>query len=505
MPTIDEVVARAALSAPDGIAIREWDSGRRFTYREFDRAVTAFAAWLQADGLREDDSVAIHLPNCFEFLVTQFAAFRAGGVAAYVNFRLAPEEAARQMRLANAQVIVTTAEKAEFFRADAQLGSARYVVIGAGGIGGSLSDIIADGARGCIVVGGREDRDAIARFTSGSTGAPKGVLVSHRAWLIRAVSILTEEMQIVPYSATMVLGPLSHQAGLFVLPTFLRLGTMVIIDGFDVDKVAAALRSERISCTQMVPTIMHLVLENATSREALRTSGLDRLIYGGSPIRRAVLDEALALLPDTEFVQVYGSHEAGSISSLDGVGHRDPVLRNSAGRPFLAAQIRIRGDGTSGIGEIEVKAPWLPHARITEAGREALDGQWAATGDLGEYRDGYIYLRDRMNDVIISGGFNVYPLEVEAALNSHPSVRMSAVASAPDERWGERVVAFVVAKDKQAFDPQSVREHCREHLANYKVPKEIHAIPEIPVNANGKPDRRRLSQPFWEGKSRRIN
>ena len=505
MPTIDEVVTRAAYSAPDRIAIREWDTGRNFAYRDLDRAVSAFAAWLQANSLREDGSVAIHLPNSFEFLVAQFAAFRAGGIAAYINFRLAPEEAARQMRLANTQVIVTTAEKAEFFKADAQLGKAKIVLKDKGSTGVSLADIVIDTSQRPVTIDGREDSDAIARFTSGSTGAPKGILVTHRAWLIRAVSILTEEMQIVPSSSTMVLGPLSHQAGLFVLPTFLKLGTLVIIDDFDVDKVAAVLRSERISCAQMVPTIMHLVLENPGAREALRTSGLNRLIYGGSPIRRAVLDDALALLPNVEFVQVYGSHEAGSISSLDGTAHHDPVLRNSAGRPFLAAQVRIRSDGPSEIGEIEVKAPWLPHARLTESGREVIDSKWAATGDLGELRDGYIYLRDRMNDVIISGGFNVYPLEVEAALNSHPTVKMSAVASAPDERWGERVIAFVVANDTAGFDAESVREFCHQHLANYKVPKEFHAVSEIPINANGKVDRRQLSEPFWQGKSRRIN
>src|SRR5690606_2941913 len=123
--------------------------------------------------------------------------------------------------------------------------------------------------------------------------------------------------------------------------------------------------------------------------------------------------------------------------------HRHPGYRSSAGRPFLAAEIRIRGAGVDGVGEIEVKAPWQPKARLTEAGRQVITDEWTPTGDLGELKDGFIFLRDRMNDVIISGGFNVYPLEVEAAIEGHPDVLGAAVVSAPDDRWGERVVAFV--------------------------------------------------------------
>jgi acyl-CoA synthetase (AMP-forming)/AMP-acid ligase II len=118
---------------------------------------------------------------------------------------------------------------------------------------------------------------------------------------------------------------------------------------------------------------------------------------------------------------------------------------------------------------------------------------------------GNIFLRDRMNDVVISGGFNVYPLEVEKIIGSHPEVLDAAVTSAPDDKWGERVIAFVVSRNPRAFDQESIREHCKRLLAAYKVPKEILLIPEMPLNPNGKPDRRQLSQPYWAGHARRIN
>ena len=506
MSMIDSVVARAAFAAPERIAVREWEAGRDFSYGWLDAAVSAFAAWLQSIGCAPGESVAIHLPNCAEFLIAQFGASRGGGVAAYVNYRLSADEVARQIKLVGARVLVTTAEKAVSLRDNADLRHLAFVIKdGAEPLGKPIDDIIAAGGRP-LAIEGREDCDAIARFTSGSTGLPKGVLVSHRAWLIRATTMLAEHMQVAPYSSTLALGsPLSHAAGLVVIPTFLRLGTVILMDSFHIDKVAPVLASERIFFLKMVPTIMHGILENATAREALRQAGIGRLFYGGSPARPEIIEEMLALLPQTEITQSYGSHEGGSISFLDGAGHRDAVLRQSVGRPFLAVEVRLAKAEGAELGEIQVKSPWLPHARITETGREALDGAWAATGDLGEMKDGYLFLRDRLNDVIISGGFNVYPLEIENVLNLHPNVQVSAIVSAPDDKWGERVVAFVVPRDGAAFDEQALRDHCRKAMAGYKVPKEIRVVAEMPVNATGKLDRRRLSEGFWAGKSRRIN
>jgi long-chain acyl-CoA synthetase len=526
MPTIDSVISRGAIAAPDTVAVREWGSARQLTYAQLDTAVSRFAGWARSQGLQTGQTIAIHLPNSAHFLIAQFGSSRSGGVAAYINYRLSASEACRQFKLCESRIIVTTAAKAAEIRQEPALAGVIFVLAdgavssGASGASGAPDAPDAPGALShnlpqIIAVDqplsydaeadGREDCDALIRFTSGSTGDPKGIIVSHRAWLIRAVSMLAEELQIAPFSTTLVLGPLSHQAGLFVIPTFLRYGALLVMDKFDVGSVADVFTSERISCSQMVPTILGLVLNDPRSREALRSSGLTRLVYGGSPIRRAVLDDALALLPNTEFIQGYGSHEAGAISYLDGAGHRNEALRDSTGRPFLASQVRLSRAAGETIGEIEVKAPWLPHARITERGRERIDGEWSGTGDLGEIINGYIFLRDRMNDVIISGGFNVYPAEVEKILAAHPSVLDSVIVSAPDDKWGERVVAFVVARDAAAFSEADLRAHCAQLLAGYKVPKEVHLVAEIPLNASGKPDRRQLGNSLWAGQGRRIN
>jgi acyl-CoA synthetase (AMP-forming)/AMP-acid ligase II len=505
MPTIDAVLHRAAEYAPARIAVREW-GGRDVSYRRLDDWASAIAARLAAAGIGPDARVGVHLPNGADFVAAQFGAMRAGAVASLVNYRLLPNEAARQLELAQARAIVTTADRAAALRDAGVLRDALFLVSDGGPpVGESLADLFAAAGTSSTPPPDREEHDALARFTSGSTGAPKGVLVSHRAWLTRAVSILAEELKVDSGSTTMVLGPLSHQAGLFVLPTFMRNGTLLTFDRFDLAQTAAALSSLPVAQMQMVPTMLRMLVEDGAVAAALAASTLRQIVYGGSPIAESVIAAALDLLPNCDFVQGYGSHEAGAISHLDGPAHRDPARRRSAGRPFLLAEVRIAPFAGGDYGEIEVRAPWTPRARITERGREPVTEDWIPTGDLGEMRDGFLYLMDRAHDVIITGGFNVYPKEVETVLNAHPDVAMSAVVSMPDPKWGEKVIAFVVPAGGRAPDEAALREHCRHGLSNFKVPKEYRTIPEMPLNANGKPDRRRLSDPLWEGQARRIN
>ncbi len=505
MPTIDAVVERAAAQTPNRLAIREWN-GRELSYSQFNAAVSSFAAWVHGKGFKRGEAIAIHLPNTVAYLVAQFGSFRAAGVATYVNYRLMPGEALRQMAFAKARFVVTTPAKAAELLKHPEFSGKVLLVDGPAEEGmQSLDEVMNSGLRADIDTQGLEDADAIIRFTSGSTGEPKGLIVTHRAWLIRAAAMLTEEMRIGDGSTTLLMGQLSHQAGLFVIPSIMQRGTLLLMEKFSLDTVADILETQQAECAQIVPTMFTLIFGHARARAAFQKSGLQRIVYGGSPIRQTVQQEAMDLLPAAEFVQVYGSHEGGSISFLDGAGHRDPRLRQGSGRTLLAVQLRLQETNAEGIGEVEVKSPWLPNARLTAEGRVPITEEWSRTGDLGQFVDGHVFLRDRMNDVIISGGFNVYPLEVEKVIGSHSLVLDAAVASAPDDKWGERVIAFIVPRNAEEFDEQSVRSHCKEHLATYKVPKEFRLIAEMPLNANGKPDRRSLNQLLWAGHDRRIN
>lgn len=505
MPRIDSILSRSAMAYPMATAIREWPSGNHMTYQELNSAVTNFAVWLQSKGLQNSEVIAIHLPNTKNFIITQFGIFRSGATAAYINFRLSPIEVRRQLLLCKAKILITTVDKTTEFFEDNALKHLTFIVDVPHQSFLNIPSITNHPPKTLLQINNCEDWDAIIRFTSGSTGNPKGVIVSHRSWLIRAISIQAEELNILPNSNTLILGPLTHQAGLFVLPTMQRGATLHMMEKLDFEIVFSILSKVNISCIQMVPTILGFFLQDEKSKNLLSKSHIKRVVYGGSPIRQSVLDEVLELLPETEFIQSYGSHECGSISFLDGISHRNPKYQFSAGRPFLATEIRLNNESGESYGEIEVKAPWLPHAKITEMGREIISSSWSKTGDLAEVIDGYIFLRDRLNDVIISGGFNVYPMEVEKVIGSHPSVFDGVVVSAPDDKWGEKVIAFVVPRSNVDLNINDLKIHCQGLLADYKVPKEFKIISEIPLNVNGKHDRRKLREPFWHGSKRHIN
>jgi len=505
MPRIDSVLSRSAIAYPMAIAIQEWPSGQMMTYKELDSAVTNFASWCQSKNIKNNDVIALHLPNTKNFIISQFGIFRSGAAAAYINFRLSPSEVRRQLLLCKAKFLVTTLNKALEFLEDDALKHLTFIVDEPHTSLLNLPSIIHQQSIHLNQIDNCEDQDAIIRFTSGSTGNPKGVIVSHRSWLIRAISIQAEELNITLNSNTLILGPLTHQAGLFVLPTMLRSATLHMVEKLDFDVLFSLLSKINVTCIQMVPTILGFFLQDEKSKSILSQSRLERIVYGGSPIRQSVLEEILELLPKTEFIQSYGSHECGSISFLDGKSHRNSKYQSSAGRPFLASEIRLNKVNGESFGEIEVKAPWLPHARITETGREVITSSWSNTGDLAEIIDGYIFLRDRLHDVIITGGFNVYPMEVEKVIGSHQAIFDGVVVSAPDDKWGEKVIAFIVPRSNVTVNIEDLRLYCRKYLADYKIPKEFIVIPEIPLNVNGKHDRRKLSQPFWQGTNRHIN
>lgn len=505
MPAIDAVLAWAADIAPERAAVIEWESGRRTTYRALDAWASSLAAFLIEGGLEPGQHVAVHLPNSAAFLAAEFGAFRAGGVAAFINFRLHVDEAVRQMIVSDVRFIITTAAKAEAFRSYSDLADVRMVVLGGSrALGASFEELVSHSSGRVPSPLGLEDCDAIARFTSGSTGQPKGIVVSHRGWLLRASALLAEEIRVETNTTVMALGPLAHGAGRFVLPVMMRASTLLVFERFDFHAVASALKAHSVAVVQMVPTMLRMFLDEPDVRQAFAAHHPGRIVYGGSPIAETLLDDALDLLPRTEFVQSYGSHEAGSISHLDNLPHRNPRFRLSAGQPFWAAELRLAREDPDGIGEIEIRAPWTPRVRLTEAGRTFLEEEWVPTGDLGYVDDGYLFLKDRLNDVIISGGFNVYPTEIEAVLNRHPDVAASAVISAPDEKWGERLLAVIVSRSFRQ-DAEAYHSYCREQLSDYKRPKEFKFVDQIPTNVNGKPDRRRLGEEFWKGREKRIN
>jgi acyl-CoA synthetase (AMP-forming)/AMP-acid ligase II len=508
MSTIASVLRRARNRMPSREAVREWESGRSISYGKLDDHCTALALYLQQAGLKPGERVGIYLPNIIEFLVAQFGILRGGLVATYINYRLAIEEAVRQLRLADARIVITTRKRAESFRSVQEMGNVDLIVADTeepccGGF--LLSSILSSTQPGRIAFEPSPGDDALLRFTSGSTGEPKGVFVTHRAWVTRAVHILAEEVRIEEGSMVICPGPITHASGLFVLPAFLRLGSLLLMQKFDTAQLGMIAETLPIKYGMFVPTMLKMILDDHRVVEKLQKSKMKQINYGGSPISPLILEEALKQLNSIAFVQGYGSHESGSMSYLDEFDHRSLNLRESAGKPLLNVEARIEPIEGQEYGELLIRTPWSASSLLTSAGRTEITRDWVHTGDLGEIRDGYIFLMDRLNDVIVSGSFNVYPGEVERSIVRYPGISACAVVGVPDEKWGEQVVAYIVKKPGADIKDEEVQYYCRQVLSGYKVPKELIWVEEIPLNAARKPDRKLLAASRWQGYGRRIH
>lgn len=508
MTNIATILSRARNLRPSNEAVREWESGRSISYSKLDDNCTALALYLQQAGLKSGETVGIYLPNTIEFVVSQFGILRAGLVATYINYRLATTEAVRQLGLANARMVITTKEHAEALRSVQEMRGVELILADtedrfSGAL--LLSSILTSTRLKPMVFAPSPDSDALLRFTSGTSGDPKGVFVTHRSWVTRAVQMLAEPMKIEEESMVLCPGPLTHSSGLLVLPAFLRASCLLLLRKFDTEQIGKIVETLPVKYGKLVPTMIKMILEDHHAVEKIQKSAMKRIEYGGSPISPLVLEEALGRLPSIAFVQVYGSHEAGSMSYLDEADHKLRELWESAGKPLLNVEVRIEPIEGQEYGELLVRTPWSANALLTKDGKKDLTEDWFHTGDLCDIKDGYIFMMDRLNDVIVSGSFNVYPGEVERSILRYPGISACAVVGVPDEKWGEQVAAYVVKKPGVDIKEEELRNYCREVLAGYKVPKEVIWVDEIPLNAARKPDRRLLAAARWQGYKRRIH
>jgi acyl-CoA synthetase (AMP-forming)/AMP-acid ligase II len=280
------------------------------------------------------------------------------------------------------------------------------------------------------------------------------------------------------------------------------------LPGFTPGSWLDAVERYQVTAANLVPTMIQMLLAAGPGESTLRTLG--SLMYGASPMPRPVIDAALSQW-GPRFVQYYGQTEAPlSITVLAKEDHAGELL-GSCGQAAVDAEVRLVDGAGREVpdgeqGELQVRAPFAMrgyHDAPELTAKTVLPGGWIATRDVARRDDrGYLYLVDRTSDMIVTGGYNVYPREVEDALLAHPDVREAAVVAAPDEKWVEAVTAFVVLAPGRAVDEPALRDHVRTRLAGYKVPKQVHVVEQIPKSAVGKVLRRALRDPLWEGQQR---
>lgn len=510
--SFDEFLKHWGTVAPDRIAL-EMD-GRTTTYGEAEKLTRQLVAFFAENGVGRGDRIAWLGKNSDRYFLLLYAAARVGAVMAPVGWRLAPPEVA--------YILTDTGSKLLFVE-DGFIDTASEVT-------GTLENPprvfeVEAAFRAAEAMAPAEFEpadldDAILQlYTSGTTGNPKGVGLSNRnMFSLRKPSVEEDQpwQQYVETDCILAAMPCAHIGGTGLAAIATSNGVRAhILPEFTPDGVLSAIKN---GATHMflVPAAIQFVIQHPLAKET-DFSGLRYLMYGAAPMPLELLKQTVATMPGAGLLQVYGMTETcGTVTMLPPDDHslEGNQRMRSAGKAVPGVEIEIRGEDNNEvergeIGEICIKSPsnTAGYWKLAEATANTIDADgWLHTGDAGIMdADGYVYIQDRIKDMIISGGENVYPAEVESAIYGHPAVAEVAVIGIPSEQWGEEVKACCVPKPGMEIEAGDVIAYARERIAAFKAPKSVVVIPEMPRNASGKILRRQLRDPYWEGQDRQVS
>jgi long-chain acyl-CoA synthetase len=495
--------------------------GRRRSMADLVERVARLAGALQAHGVRAGDRVAMLAANSDRYTEFFAAAWWTGAVAVPLNTRWSGPEVVHALNDCGVCLLVLDdahAARVAELRAGAP-GVATWVHAGeAPAPTGLLGfEALVDGHDPVADAPKAPDDLAAILYTGGTTGAAKGVMLSHANFWASAVARLAE----VPNPAdpvSLLVAPLFHVAGLARLVVQWVLGApCVLVPGFRAEAVLRAIQDEGVNDVVLVPSMLQALLDHPGFGD-YRLDGLRRITYGASPISPVLLDRALAALPQVEFMHAYGMTETAATVCCNGPANHGPAARasglvRSVGRAGYGSLVRIVDDDghelpRGSVGEILVQGASVMRGywnRPLETQQALRDG-WLHTGDAAWMDEtGHVYVVDRLKDMIISGGENVYAAEVEAVLMKHPAVAACAVIAVPSVEWGEAVHAVVVPRAGCTPGAEELRSFCRAELAGYKLPRTVELREALPLSAAGKVLKSELRAPHWQGRDRRVN
>ncbi len=512
--TLGTLVVNAVARFADRPAIG--DGRIAWTYRELGDAIGRFIALFRSIGLKPGDALSILSGNRAESWAGICAAAVMG--LRYTPLHPLAAEDDHAFIVEDAEIDALIVEAGRF--------SPRGLAIRARvpGLKHLLSFGAVDGARDILA-----EWDALASaplvdesetakiawlaYTGGTTGRSKGVMNTHRGVSVMA-TLLAADWDWPPEIRFLAATPISHAAGVTVFPVMLRGGYTRLLPGFDIEAWRRTVADEKITATFLVPTMIYGLIDKMDASARHDLSSLDMIIYGAAPMSPTRLAEAIGIFGQV-FVQLYGQTEAPQcITTLRKIDH-DPgnlARLGSCGRPSPLVDVKLfdsdmREVAVGEAGEVCVRSALVMEGywKRPEATAEAFRGGWLHTGDVAvKDADGYFTIVDRTKDMIISGGFNIYPREVEDALAAHPSVAGAIVIGVPDEKWGEAVKAFVVLRNGAAGDVAALQAFVKEKRGAAWAPKSIDFIDAIPVTSIGKLDRKALRAPYWEGRTRGV-
>ena len=488
--------------------------GRTITHRAFAERAFRLTAALRRRGVARGDRVAILAENCPEYLESYAAGELGGWASVTVNYRLAAPEIDTILSDSEPKAIIVGAEFLDRLSPEASSRLEHVLVIGDASSDVSYEAALAAEQPEPPPAAPEPDDCAYLIYTSGTTGRPKGVMLSHRG-MMEAARITALEKLTQPVDRFALSMPLYHIGGRLTSLSYALQGcTMVLHRNFRPQEFFESLRKNHVTATLLAPTMLGDLLETTPAdRESL--PALTRLFYSAAPMPEALLRRGVKAFGPI-FTQFYGMTESAGPGTvlhahqhiLDGPGHVVRRLR-SAGQPMIGCDVQVVDpDGVrcpvGESGEIVIRSPSVMtgYWRNPQATAETIRQGWLHTGDVGtEDEEGFVFVIDRLKDMIISGGENIYSREVEDALASHPGVIEAAVIGRPDARWGESVLAFVVRRAAPGVTEESLIDHCRRMIAPYKRPREIRFVDNLPKLPNGKVEKVKLRARLATAKS----
>lgn len=508
LPTMDDVLARHADERPDAIAIEFGE--RSWSYPALQRQAERIARHLIAQGLMAGDRVAYLGRNSDALPLLAMGAMRAGLIFVPINARLAPAEIDNILRDAGCKLAFLSDEFSAVDLGDTCSRAPLSVLIDKDMATASPTSPLPDNI-------GAEDI-ALLLYTSGTTGEPKGVALPHRS--LFGTSTLRQKAALEwdtwnSDDVTLIPIPLAHSGGMSLLMRSLFFGgSAVIQETFDPAGVLQAISDKHVSKLGLVPTAIRIVLEHPQAH-TVDYSRLKTVIYGAAPIGPDLLKDAVHTFR-CEFVQSYGMTETFAtcmaLAPSDHASPESPRMK-SAGRPLPGTEVRIVDatgaplpTGQSGEISIRSVAIMAGYWNKPEATAAVLDDAgWYRTGDAGYIDDdGYLFIRDRLKDMIISGAENIYPAEVEKVLSGHPDIQQVAVIGVPDPFWGEAVKGIVVPIPGRSINVDDILAWAKQRIAPFKVPKSLDIVSELPLNASGKVQKAMLRAPYWSDCDRAV-
>ncbi|HBY95412.1 MAG: long-chain-fatty-acid--CoA ligase [Ardenticatenaceae bacterium] len=519
--TVGNLYDRCVTYYGDSVAIRY--QGRSISYEEMGEKAYRLAKAFDEMGLRKGDRVALLMANCPEYIFAEYALAKLGVARVPLAVLLQSGDHIYMMNHSECVALIYHEKMASrVIEMMPALETVKNFIcvsddssrVMAGHV--HLQTLIASHPPQPPRVETNQDDLCGVYYTGGTTGRPKGVMLSHRAW-VNSVLLEMLELGLGAGEVFAYMTPLTHAGGVLLLPVLLRKGTCVILDRFDPQVFLQQTETEKVTATFVVPTMIYVLLDYP-DLDKYDTSSLRNIIYGAAPIAPDRLKQALSVFGPI-LTQLYGQTEAPMvISVLPREEHvvadpdREKRILSSCGRPTVTTQLRlVNTDGNDvpvgEVGEIVTRSINVMDGYFKNPGATASafrDG-WLYTGDLARQDEaGFLYIVDRSKDMIVSGGFNIYPREVEDVLFEHPAVKQAAVIGVPHEKWGEAVKAIVVLHEGQTTTDHELIEFVKERKGSLIAPKSVEFWDAIPLTNLGKLDKKKMRAQFWEGYERRV-